>query len=386
MSNYYNEYRHGEGKVRSRSLVGLVVNGLMMLLTTVAGIALTLTLVAPYIHPGENWIFPVLGLIAPAVYVATLLLTLYWIVRWRWGVAIPLLVLLVVGLFKVPLFFKPELHRIYDKEESYGRGVTTLMTYNVRSFYSDPGQWSFDSVASVIRGVNPDIVCLQEFNRPLSDAGVLDRLLPGYTKVFVAVEGPKSTTPIVPVMIYTKYPTLGSPHSILGDKLQDGQSIWVDLRVGDDTLRIINNHLHSTAITTHDDEFISQHQFLSDTAGGTKIKGILRRFRNNSVLRAEQVDTIAGRVASMPGRKIVCGDFNDTPMSYAYRTMAKGLDDAFSSCGGGYSHTFRGFMNVLRIDYVLYSESIECLSYEVLYDVKLSDHHPVVVRLKPHTY
>ncbi len=67
-------------------------------------------------------------------------------------------------------------------------------------------------------------------------------------------------------------------------------------------------------------------------------------------------------------------------MSYVYRTMARGLRDAFRECGSGYSHTFRGFYNTLRIDYVL-SGGFEPLSYEVL-PVDYSDHHPVVVRLR----
>lgn len=152
---------------------------------------------------------------------------------------------------------------------------------------------------------------------------------------------------------------------------------------GDDTIRIFNNHLHSTAITVHDDKYLSEHQFLTDTAGGAKIKNIFRRFRDNSMLRAAQADTIARAIAATPGCKIVCGDFNDTPMSYAYRVMAQDLDDAFRASGKGYSYTFRGFMDVLRIDYVLYSEDLECLDYQVLYDVDLSDHYPVVVRLRP---
>ncbi len=60
-------------------------------------------LFVPYVDPGSVWFFPVLGLAAPAVYVASVVLTLYWIIRWRWcgrdhGRAG------VVGLFKVSLF------------------------------------------------------------------------------------------------------------------------------------------------------------------------------------------------------------------------------------------------------------------------------------------
>lgn len=377
--NYYNDYKHGVTREQRPGLLGGVFNGIMLVLSVIVGTALALTLMAPYVHPGRIWIFPVLGLVAPAVYVATLLVTLYWIIRWRWRIALPLVVLLLVGLFKVPLFLKPELRRHYDKEESYGRGVITLLTFNVRSFYDDQGHWSFDGVADVIHRVNPDIVCLQEFNRYQNKSGELDSLLPGYTRTVVVEEN----EPVLPLALYTKYRILGSSHSVLGRMFQDGQSAWVDLLIGEDTVRIFNNHLHSTAITSNDDEYLSQHQFLTDTASGTKIKNIFRRFRNNSMLRAEQADTIAQAIASSPGRKIVCGDFNDTPMSYTYRMIARDLEDAFRTCGKGYSYTYRGFMDVLRIDYVLYSAQMECLSYEVLYDVNLSDHYPVVVRLKP---
>ena len=80
-------------------------------------------------------------------------------------------------------------------------------------------------------------------------------------------------------------------------------------------------------------------------------------------------------------RRIVCGDFNDTPLSYTYRLMSRGLQDAFREKGRGFSHTYRGFYNTFRIDYVLVSDDFEVLSYEVP-SVEFSDHHPVFVRLK----
>ena len=68
-------------------------------------------------------------------------------------------------------------------------------------------------------------------------------------------------------------------------------------------------------------------------------------------------------------------------MSYTYDRISEGLQDAFCVKGKGYSHTFRGFNNVLRIDYVLLSPSLEVTEYTVE-DVDYSDHHPVLVRLK----
>ena len=163
--------------------------------------------------------------------------------------------------------------------------------------------------------------------------------------------------------------------------LTPSSSVWADVIVGEDTVRVFNNHLRSTAINASDNQFITSHQFLSDTARETKIRSIVTRLRENSVLRAAQVDSIAQVVGATRTRRIVCGDFNDTPMSYVYRTMAGGLNDAFSKSGSGYSHTFRGFFNTLRIDYVLCSDSFDPVSYEVP-QVEYSDHLPVVVRLQ----
>ena len=118
----------------SEKLPGSVFNGVMLILSVATGAAMIVTLLAPFVHPGRTWIFPVLGLVAPAVYVITLLVTLYWIIRWRWRIALPLVVLLLAGLFKVPLFLKPELRRHYGEETSFGRGAITLLTFNVRSF------------------------------------------------------------------------------------------------------------------------------------------------------------------------------------------------------------------------------------------------------------
>ena len=63
---------------------------------------------------------------------------------------------------------------------------------------------------------------------------------------------------------------------------------------------------------------------------------------------------------------MVCGDFNDTPVSYTYRRVSRKLQDAFREAGRGYSHTYRGFFDMLRIDYVLYDKHFKALGYDVI--------------------
>lgn len=354
-----------------------LLDGTLSVVTLLVAVTMLMTYLVPYVNPGRVWFFPVLGLMAPAVYVATVILAMYWVVRWRWGRAGVMLALVFIGLFKVSLFYKPELRRVYNSADQNDRGTFKVMTYNVRSFYANNGQSSVQNVLGLINRADPDIVCLQEFNARLAEQTAGFALLDEkYEKAqFGRTEAPDSLYG-APLLILSKYHILNA-----GVVLSPRSSVWADLLIGEDTIRIFNNHLRSTAINASDDEYITKHRFLSDTASEVKIRSMVRRLRENSVLRAAQVDTIARVVNESPGRRIVCGDFNDTPMSYVYRTMADGLSDAFSESGSGYSHTFRGFYNTLRIDYVLFSEGLESLNYDVG-QVDYSDHHPVVVQLK----
>ena len=367
---YKNDYGSRRGEKPHRSLLMWLLDLVMTLLTVVVGATMAVTYFVPYVNPAEVWFFPLLGLAAPAIYVATVILALYWVIRWR------LLALVVIGLFKVSLFYKPEFRRSYG-EESYDRRAFKVMTYNVRSFFGESGASNVDDIVRLIGEYDPDIVCMQEFNARLAeksdDFALLDEKYE--SAAFGRTQAPDSLYG-ASLFILSKYRILRS-----GIVLTPNTSVWADLLVGDDTVRVFNNHLRSTAIKAADNEYITNRDFISDTAREVKIRSIVSRLRENSILRAAQVDSIADVIADARARCIVCGDFNDTPMSYVYRTMAGGLNDAFSKSGSGYSHTFRGFFNTLRIDYVLCSDSFDPVSYEVP-QVEYSDHLPVVVRLQ----
>ena len=346
--DYYNGYGGGPSGKRRRSLVMRLVDLALTLVTLAVGATMVLTYFVPYVDPSSVWFFPVLGLAAPAVYVASVVLTLYWIIRWRWVCAGAMLVVVVAGLFKVSLFWRPEIRRSYATETAFDRAAVKVMSYNVRSFYGEDGRSSVDDILRLIEEQAPDLICLQEFNARLAEQSEEFSLLSEKYEIahFGRTQAPDS--------VYGSTLTILSKYRILRSDtvLTPSSSVWADVIVGEDTVRVFNNHLRSTAINASDNQFITSHQFLSDTARETKIRSIVTRLRENSVLRAAQVDSIAQVVGATRTRRIVCGDFNDTPMSYVYRTMARGLRDAFRECGSGYSHTFRGFYNMLRIDYV----------------------------------
>ena len=377
MEGYF-DTSYGRERAPRRSLIGRMAAGVLTVLTAAVAATLLLTYAAPYVNPASVWLFPVLGLIAPATYLAAVLLTLYWVVRWRPRRALAMLLITGCGLFGVSLFYKPELRRRYAETETKERGTLLFMTYNVRNFADDAGRNAAGKVLRFVQETAPDVVCFQEYSPSLAEKSAEYR---AFAQTYPHRAGGRGAE-FEPMVLFSKHPVAG--WGATRDGLpEDGirESLWADIRIKDDTVRVFNNHLHSTAIKAEDNEFITKHRYISDSAREDKIRSIVHRFRDNSILRAEQADSIAKAVAATSLARIVCGDFNDTPMSYVYRTMARGLDDAFSSCGRGYSHTFRGFFNALRIDYVLVSDEFEPLTYEVP-DVEFSDHLPVVVRMR----
>ncbi|MEG1983066.1 MAG: endonuclease/exonuclease/phosphatase family protein [Alistipes sp.] len=382
MSDYYqHEIRNAQSGSARRSFLGTLFHGFMAIVTLITVLTMLLTYCAPYITP-TGWLFPILSLVAPATYILTVLLMLYWIIRWRWIWASIMIVLTVIGFFYLSLFLNIEFRRDYQTSTN-DRHALTVMTYNVRMFYGPDQQSSADSVLSFIHTVDPDILCLQEFyprvdNQTKAD---FDTRMEGYESTLGVAEPDKLTNDQLCQVIYSKHKIIRSGSIDGGQNTFCTRTVWADIVVGEDTLRVFNNHLRSTDLTAADDTFLTCHQYLSDTARDDKIRSIIRRFRDNTIARSAQADSVAHAIALSPYARIVCGDFNDTPMSYTYHTIARGLDDAFRKKGKGFDHTFQGFNNTLRIDYVLLSPRLQTLSYEVM-KVDYSDHHPVVVQFK----
>ncbi len=372
MNNDYYYSGQYDRKPKKRSWIVMILDMVALLLSCIAFVAMSLTLVTSFYDPSISWIFPTLGLISPAVYLATTLLALYWIIRWRWRVAVPLLLPLVIGIPSISRYYKLEYSKTYKEPST--RGAVKLMSYNVKHFISDEGQASTDDLLAYVEERDPDIVCFQEFSQRRFQESDESTLFDRYNSVVTN-----------DLAIFSRYDILLSSENIV--QLDEpysgsGSAVWADILISEDTIRLYNLHLHSTTITGQDNEYISNMEFIKDSLSDDKFKGMLSRFRDTSIGRAAQADTIAHSIKQSPYKVIVCGDFNDTPNSYVYRKISHKLNDTFQEAGRGYSHTYRGFMDLLRIDYIFVARPIEVISYEVADSVKHSDHLPVETILK----
>jgi endonuclease/exonuclease/phosphatase family metal-dependent hydrolase len=111
------------------------------------------------------------------------------------------------------------------------------------------------------------------------------------------------------------------------------------------------------------------------------IRSLRVRLKNGFILRAQQSQVVKNYINKSPYPVIVIGDFNDTPVSYSYRKIRKGLNDSFVKSGYGAGFTYRGNYPPNRIDYILYGNKLVSTYFEIK-RVKYSDHYPIIAYLK----
>ncbi len=365
------KYNDNYGSKRERqSILRVVAKVLFVVVTFISAVTLILALLAPSVNPKVWWAFPVLGLISPAVYLVNFAIAMVWLVKWRWKIALPIIFILMLGTGKVTRFAKIEIGTNYG--ETNTKGTVKLMSYNVRLFVGDNKQRVTKDYSQYIDSIAPDILCLQE-SMSLEFKKHMPEKLKKYNSVTNSELG-----------VYSRFPIVAQSDNVIPTKEEEKRDVskmmWVDIKIYNDTIRLFNTHMVTTTIKFEDDQYLTSREFIADSLREDKLSDIIKRYKNSSIRRAQHADSLSQVIASSPHSVIVCGDLNDTPMSYTYRAMSNNLNDAFQECGVGYSYTFNGFLNSLRIDYILASKNILFKSYTTDNEINLSDHYPITSR------
>ncbi len=105
---------------------------------------------------------------------------------------------------------------------------------------------------------------------------------------------------------------------------------------------------------------------------------MIRKLADAVCVRAVQADSVANVIhRNRTDYMIVCGDFNDSPVSYTHRVVGKGLVDAYAEAGFGPGFSYNQSMLYFRIDHLLVSEKFRVLKCDVDRSIQASDHYPV---------
>jgi len=96
--------------------------------------------------------------------------------------------------------------------------------------------------------------------------------------------------------------------------------------------------------------------------------------------RAEQARKVVEHMEQSPYEVVVCGDFNDTPLSYTYNTFFSHFTDAFRNASSGIGVTYAGKVPAGRIDYIFHSRDLHSGDFEIQSEVH-SDHRAISCKI-----
>lgn len=348
---------------------------------------------AAYIPPGKYWVISLSGIVFPFLFLLNLIFLIFWLSRKKW-LFFCLHILVFVTGFKT---FSHQWAWNSSTAKTETDSTFSVLSFNARNFdfYNWSGNYFGTSTIrqdalNMIRDLNPDIICFQEFFH--CDTGkyrirqfMTDSL--GYKEQFLVMPVTLYKYHHWGMAIYSRYPMVNTGEIELPKPAgpRKGSSInlclYADIKVNDDTLRVYNVHFQSIRFGPAEYKMMLENNLQATEENLKGLKSIARRMKFALELRTEQLKKVLAHQAECTYPVLFCTDFNDTPSSWAYRQVTQRLKDSFIEKGKGLGITYAGPFPAFRIDYIFHSEALDCLECRIIRK-KLSDHYPLYARFK----
>ena len=343
----------------------------MQILNAGFAILLILTYIGLFINPYYIPFIAFLGILYPYLLVINIFFVILWVTKKDMFFLLSLLTILIGFQHIGKLIQFNTGSNFPDKGDKI-----KVMSYNVRLF--NYYEWvdsksTRERIVKYITSESPQILCLQEFltdkNTSVSD--------PDFQKKYSHLY-PMTSTNNREIMLatFTSYPIIAKGKKTFRPSANG--YIFSDILIGADTVRVINAHLQSIHFNRQESRIFKDwsFEFLNYESWQT----IFEKLNTAYSKRAQQVDSLVDFIKNTSYPVIVCGDFNDTPFSYAYQRLSDILKDAFRNSGRGMSITYKNVLMPLRIDYIFYSSKFKSFNYRT-HNIKLSDHKPISIEL-----
>jgi len=358
---------------------------LLLAVNSLALILLVCSYLSMYVNPNSIWILAFCGIAYPYILLGNILFVLLWIII-RPKYALYSAFFIVAGYNH---FFA--LYQFSGKSKP-NDSISTfkVMSYNVRLFdlYNYNKDWSFNfegrnEILKFIRQENPDIACFQEYFYDSSNKFCTTDSLTSILKtqnIFTYFPQVIKGTDHYGIAIFSRYPIIDSG-TVIFEQKTNNTVIFINIRKGDKTYRIYNAHLQSIRFGKEDYVFAdeSPKNKAKQNSLNKASQKIISKLKQAYLLRAGQAKQLAEHISKSPYPVILCGDFNDTPTSFAYHTLSKKLTDSFIESGKGFGKSYSGKMPSFRIDYIFHDKHFEGYDFTTHQEINASDHYPVTV-------
>lgn len=362
---------------KERSFFGKMIVFILALLAFVGLLAMALSVLNAYINPKDFIWTTMFGLAFWEIFFFNLVVFFLLIMMWSRKVWISVIALLIA----VPGLSKSFSFSSLRKADNSIR----VMSYNVHNFGHVDGETDKDQFAEdviqMVREQTPDILCCQEFaayKGGVSRSKCIEEFAEeaGFQYVYYNQKNGYGGN-----VIFSKYP-MAKVAEDSGFGQENTYGVMVSVDAGErGKFHLANVHLLSYMITDSEIEVLtntSERQDNLDTIG----KKVLHKLSFAFQKRSEELQTVLAGMPPIEGPVIVCGDFNEPPLSYNYRQMQKaGFVDTFTKAGRGIMSTYAGKLPLLRIDYIWAKDGVKPLAFRRS-KLKASDHYPIMLDFK----
>jgi endonuclease/exonuclease/phosphatase family metal-dependent hydrolase len=329
---------------------------------------------SPDIPPSEFWISAFLPYTIPGLVILHLVVAVYFLIARKWLQSLIPLFFVVFGLS-----FLPRIVAFHFSHQQKAGATFSVLSYNTRVFnvYEIYNKNNPSISANIIKDaitMDGDVKCFQEFysEKNSKKFNTIKRLSKTHPYYYFEPFFINNIGGGFGMAIFSKYP-IDKKQAIQFKEKSNNQILYVDIVIGRNKVRVFNVHLQSMSI--NDDELAdspSQNRFKQNL-----LKAMLR-YKQGAIRRSKQVDRLIREINSSPYPVMVCGDFNEPPLGYAYKQVSNLLLNSHEEAGQGIGATHNGRIPFLRIDNIFYQEGIDIHSFDVLNNKKLSDHYPLL--------
>jgi len=251
-------------------------------------------------------------------------------------------------------------------------GGFKVISYNIKTNRYSANEELLNEISNYIENNNPQILCLQECFLSKNQLNTF------YKKINVEKIDPRDLTPHAHgLYTFTHYPLIQS--GVL-DNEGDEFALFHDLMLNGDTVRVYNVQLASIKLQK-EKKLFSQKTDWESIKSNEQISSMFQKFNKAYNQRIREVKVLKQHLANCRIPIILCGDFNDTPLSYTYHELSQNLSDPFTKFGKGFGNTHNENLPPIRIDYILHDKRFKTISFEIA-EPTFSDHFPVISTLE----
>ncbi len=355
-------------------------------LSILLGLLYILSVSSPYVPP-TKFILPALsGLLFEFILLGQVLLFIYWLIKKRWGIVCCYLLLFALSY---PVLSDYIALNIFSSNSTQAKHQTNktkktikLLSYNTYVFgYKGHSKKNPNPVLKYIKESNADLVCLQEASYTVRVGSYIRRhTLHNYLKKeYPYINEQVAQNDGSMIMLLSKYPIKKVKRLPIRSRANGAVAFCIDIN-GKKVL-LIGVHLESFRLNRKRLDLDMNSAKRGDINGlkQTICRKIAPTIKAHNI-QANLIHRVIEK-CSIPN-VIVCGDFNDTPLSYTYHKIRENLTDAYLNCAFGFGFSIRTSIFAGRIDHIFYNKSFNAINCQIDTRMTASDHAPIIAELE----